>query len=90
MYGAKRVYLLGLTGAVVFAALTAVAWSAASLIVFRVLGAAEGAATGSASMALIMRAFPPTTGSRRWAGGRSSARARRCSAWSPVGRSSST
>jgi EmrB/QacA subfamily drug resistance transporter len=58
IWGQKRIYLLGLTGAIVFAGLTAVAWSAASLITFRVLGAAEGAATGSASMALIMRAFP--------------------------------
>ena len=58
IWGQKRVYLLGLTGAIVFAALTAVAWNAASLITFRVFGAAEGAATGSASMALIMRAFP--------------------------------
>jgi EmrB/QacA subfamily drug resistance transporter len=58
IWGQKRVYLLGLTGAIVFAALTALAWNAASLITFRVLGAAEGAATGSASMALIMRAFP--------------------------------
>ncbi len=58
IWGQKRIYLLGLTGAIVFAALTAVAWNAASLITFRVLGAAEGAATGSASMALIMRAFP--------------------------------
>jgi EmrB/QacA subfamily drug resistance transporter len=58
IWGQKRVYLLGLSGALVFAALTAVAWDATSLISFRVLGAAEGAATGSASMALIMRAFP--------------------------------
>jgi EmrB/QacA subfamily drug resistance transporter len=58
IWGQKRVYLLGLSGAIVFAGLTALAWNAASLIIFRVLGAAEGAATGSASMALIMRAFP--------------------------------
>jgi EmrB/QacA subfamily drug resistance transporter len=58
IWGQKRVYLLGLAGAIVFAGLTAAAWSAGSLIAFRVLGAAEGAATGSASMALIMRAFP--------------------------------
>jgi EmrB/QacA subfamily drug resistance transporter len=58
IWGQKRVYLLGLAGAIVFAALTALAWNAASLIAFRVLGAGEGAATGSASMALIMRAFP--------------------------------
>jgi EmrB/QacA subfamily drug resistance transporter len=58
IWGQKRVYLLGLAGAAVFAGLTAVAWDAGSLIAFRVLGAGEGAATGSASAALIMRAFP--------------------------------
>jgi EmrB/QacA subfamily drug resistance transporter len=59
IWGQKRIYVVGLTGAAVFAALTALAWNASSLIVFRVLGAAEGAATGPASMALILRAFPP-------------------------------
>lgn len=58
IWGQKRVYLAGLGGAGVFAALTAVAWDAGSLIVFRVIGAAEGAATGPASMALILRCFP--------------------------------
>ena len=33
------------------------AWNAGSLILFRVLGAGEGAATGPASMALIMMVF---------------------------------
>ncbi|HET7718797.1 MAG TPA: MFS transporter, partial [Acidimicrobiales bacterium] len=59
IWGQKRVYVVGLSGAAVFAALTAVSWNAGSLIVFRVIGAATGAATGPASMALIMRAFPP-------------------------------
>src|SRR4029077_6579036 len=35
------------------------AWNAESLILFRVLGAGEGAATGPASMAMIMLVFPP-------------------------------
>ena len=42
----------------VFAGLTAVAWSAGSLIAFRTLGAATGAAVGPASIAIINRMFP--------------------------------
>ena len=59
IWGQKRVYVVGLALAAVFAGLTTVAWNAGSLIVFRVIGAATGAATGPASMALMMRAFPP-------------------------------
>jgi EmrB/QacA subfamily drug resistance transporter len=58
VYGAKRIYVFGMIGAAVFALLTTLAWDASSLIAFRVLGAAEGAATGPASMAMIMRATP--------------------------------
>ena len=58
-YGHRRVYLLGLLGAGLFAALTAVAWNAASLIAFRVIGATLGAACGPASMAMINKLFPP-------------------------------
>ena len=56
-YGHRRVYLLGLAGAGLFAAATALAWSAASLIAFRVAGATLGAACGPASMAMINRLF---------------------------------
>ncbi len=56
--GHRRVYLLGLAGFTVGSLLTAFAWDGASLIVIRVLAAVPGAATGPASMALIMRAFP--------------------------------
>jgi EmrB/QacA subfamily drug resistance transporter len=56
--GYRRVFLLGLCGSILFAALSAVAWNATSLIAFRVLAAAEGAATGPASMAMISRVFP--------------------------------
>lgn len=56
--GHRRVYLWGLFGAAVMAGLSAVAWSAGSLIAFRTLGAIEGAATGPASFALISRIFP--------------------------------
>ena len=43
----------------VFAGLTALAWERRSLIVFRVLGAGVGAATGPASLAMINKLFPP-------------------------------
>src|SRR5207253_1102340 len=58
VWGHRRVFLLGLCGSILFAAGSAIAWNAAALITFRVLGVAEGAATGPASMAIIMRAFP--------------------------------
>ena len=41
-------------------ALTALAPTAGALILFRVLGAATGAATGPASLAIINRLFPPS------------------------------
>lgn len=60
LWGQRRVFLLGLVGASVSAAASAVAWSAGSLIAFRVLAAAQGAATGPASFALIALVFPRT------------------------------
>ncbi|MFM7125460.1 MAG: MFS transporter [Actinomycetota bacterium] len=59
LWGHKRVFVLGLTGAGIFAALTAVAWSAPSMVLFRILSASAGAATGPATMAYINRLFPP-------------------------------
>jgi EmrB/QacA subfamily drug resistance transporter len=59
VWGHRRIYLLGMVGAVFAAALSALAWSAGSLILFRTAGALEGAATGAASMALIFRVFHP-------------------------------
>ena len=56
--GQRRIYLFGLFGAAVMAACSALAWNARSLILFRVLGAVEGAATGPASFAIISRVFP--------------------------------
>jgi EmrB/QacA subfamily drug resistance transporter len=56
--GHRRVYILGLAGFTVATFLTALAWDGPSLIAIRTLGAIPGAATGPASMALIMRAFP--------------------------------
>jgi MFS family permease len=50
-------YLLGLGGASIFAALSSLAWSAPALIVIRTLSAVEGAATGASAMALIFSEF---------------------------------
>lgn len=58
LFGARRVYLVSMAFVAVFAGLAAVAWSAGSLIAFRVLGAAIGTATGPAAIALINRLFP--------------------------------
>lgn len=58
LWGHKRVFVGGLLGAGFFAALTALAWSAGSMIAFRTLSATLGAATGPATMAYINRLFP--------------------------------
>lgn len=58
IFGARRVYLISMSCVAVFAALAAVSWDAGSLIAFRIVGAAIGAATGPASIALINRLFP--------------------------------
>src|SRR5262245_4362202 len=55
--GHRRVYLVGLAGFTVATILTAFAWDGASLIAIRAIGAVPGAATGPASMALVVRAF---------------------------------
>lgn len=57
LYGRKRVYLIGWTTSMAFAGLAALSWNAGALITFRLLGAAAGAATGPASMAIILSAF---------------------------------
>jgi EmrB/QacA subfamily drug resistance transporter len=57
LHGARRMYMIGMSGAALFAGATAVAWSAGSLVSFRVLAAATGAAAGPASMALINTSF---------------------------------
>ncbi len=59
LWGYKRMYLVGLAGAGLFAGCVAFAWDAPSLILFRVLGAGIGAATGPASMAILNRVFEP-------------------------------
>jgi EmrB/QacA subfamily drug resistance transporter len=60
--GHRRVYLASLGGVCVFAALTAMAPNAPTLIACRALGAAIGAAEGPASLAIINRTF---TGDQR-------------------------
>jgi EmrB/QacA subfamily drug resistance transporter len=57
--GARRVYLASLFAVTIFSAFTAIAWDAGSLIAFRVLGAAVGAAVGPSSLAMINKLFPP-------------------------------
>src|SRR4051812_19493342 len=57
MWGHKKVFLVGLAGAGVFALATAFAWDATSLIAFRTLSASFGAATAPPAMAIINRMF---------------------------------
>jgi MFS family permease len=59
LWGHKRVALLGLAGAGVFALATALAWNPASVIAFRIIGAGLGAATGPAALALLNTVFAP-------------------------------
>jgi len=59
LWGHKRVFVLGLAFAAVFSAASAVAWSPASLIVFRTLSATAGSACGPSAMAYINRLFEP-------------------------------
>jgi EmrB/QacA subfamily drug resistance transporter len=60
LYGRKRVYLWGWGISTLLAGMAALSWSAGSLIALRFLGAAAGAATGPATMAIILAAFPPS------------------------------
>jgi EmrB/QacA subfamily drug resistance transporter len=64
LYGHRRVYLLGMSGAAVFALLSALAWSGPSLIAFRVAGATFGAVAGPCSLAIINRLFEPSQRSK--------------------------
>jgi MFS family permease len=59
VHGHRRVYLLGLAGFAVATGASAFAWDATSLTALRTLAALAGAATGPASMAMIMHAFAP-------------------------------
>jgi MFS family permease len=55
--GYKRLYLWGLSGAALSVVLTASAPSAGVLIAARLFDGVQGAATGAASMALVLQAF---------------------------------
>lgn len=57
VYGHRRLYLAGICGSFVTTLLSALAWDPGSLIAFRTLGATIGAASGSASMALVFSHF---------------------------------
>ena len=59
LWGHKRVFVIGLLFAGVFAALTSLAWNAASMITFRILSASSGSACGPSAMAYINRMFEP-------------------------------
>jgi EmrB/QacA subfamily drug resistance transporter len=58
-FGARQVYLIAMVGVAVFAGAAVVAWNAASLIGFRFLGAAIGAAAGPSALSMINRSFSP-------------------------------
>jgi MFS family permease len=58
LYGHRRVFLWGFAGATLVAALTALAWDAASLIALRTLAAVLGGATQPTAMALLFAANP--------------------------------
>lgn len=60
LHGHKRVFLFGLAGAGLFAGLTALAWNGTSMVVFRLISATAGAATGPATVAFITRLYPVT------------------------------
>jgi MFS family permease len=57
LFGHRRLYLFGLVGAMVSAVVTATAPDVGVLIVGRALDGVQGAATGTASMALILQLF---------------------------------
>jgi MFS family permease len=57
LFGHRRLYLFGLGGAMVSAVLTATAPNVGVLLFARALDGVQGAATGTASMALILQLF---------------------------------
>ncbi len=59
LFGHRRLYLFGLFGAMVSAVLTATAPNVGMLLFARALDGVQGAATGTASMALILQLFEP-------------------------------
>jgi MFS family permease len=59
LFGHRRLYLFGLAGAMVSAILTATSPDVGMLLFARALDGVQGAATGTASMALILQLFEP-------------------------------
>jgi MFS family permease len=59
LYGHKKVYVYGLAFSGLFAFATVFAWSAPSMVFFRLMSAVAGSATGPAAMAYINRLFEP-------------------------------
>lgn len=59
LHGHRRLFLLGLLGALVCTVLTAVAWNATSLIVARLFSGLEGACLTASSWSLLFRVFGP-------------------------------
>ena len=59
LFGHRRLYQFGLLGAMVSAILTATAPDVGMLLFARVLNGVQGAATGTASMAIILELFAP-------------------------------
>ena len=58
LYGHRRMYLLGFTGAAVLSFVTAAAPNAAFLIGARILAQAFSSSTGPSALAIMMKAFP--------------------------------
>ncbi len=58
IYGHRRMYLIGFTGAAIMSFVTAGAWSAGTLIGARVLAQAFSASTGPSALAIIMSVYP--------------------------------
>ncbi len=59
LFGHRRLYMFGLLGAMLSAVLTATAPNVGVLLFARALDGVQGAATGTASMAIILRMFAP-------------------------------
>lgn len=57
--GHRRLYLVGMTVASAFSLLTAIAWNAFSLIIFRTLSQVGAAALVPSTFAMLFRTFPP-------------------------------
>jgi EmrB/QacA subfamily drug resistance transporter len=57
LYGQRRVFLVGFTGATAISILVALSWNAGSLIAFRTLALVVGAATQPTSLALVVGVY---------------------------------